>query len=398
MTTSSRRSRAVALGKIAETPDAWLTAFQRGRCSRAEAVTAMRRLATAERLNSWLAALDAAQATTSTSAPADAVGETDAEQGNEEQRPTPEQIVLGDLTASDLMRLIEIARRPRSRSPDRTRRMSASPPLVQEPPAAQDPTLVPPVADTDWLNLPPPETAAAPGPDSVLRTNRLAAYHTKHIADALYKFELLPKRPAVNDSAIREAILRNRYVDLPSLLPHGRAGIQDFSDWAQAWTLYREAVLRIFPWRAAELDIYHAYQQSWYVQSRGSRGITPASLAAWLDFDILCREQIASQNTYGLHDVHSFSALERQLQLELCRTEQPAPPPTSQGQSTQPPRSAPKRALLDEPCIRWNENRCFHPRGCNRLHVCSRCKSKEHRLPACPKQAEPKTEGKPSAQ
>lgn len=213
--------------------------------------------------------------------------------------------------------------------------------------------------------------------------------------NTLREFVLRSNAPLPVD--VREAIIRNEYVDFGKVLafnpattytqPLGDASLQlvveapspskpvtTFTDWLDIFTKVVRYTLTAYPMRADEFAAY----SEWFRQ-RATR--TPALLSRYLEYDAHYRKHLGM---FGYPDSLFGASTHFDLLNEVVYH-----PDTSSSSSASgsPSRSLKRSTVSSDPreeyCRRWNSG--TEHENCQRLHRCSRCNSAEHTVRSCKK-------------
>lgn len=195
---------------------------------------------------------------------------------------------------------------------------------------------------------------------------------------------------------VREAIIRNEYVDFGKVLafnpsttytqPLGDASLQlvieapspsrpvtTFHDWLDVFTKVARYSLTAYPMRAEEFASY----SEWF-RIRATR--TPALLSRYLEYDSHYRRHLGM---FGYPDSLFGAATHFDLLNEVVYHPDTSHASSSSSSSRPNKRSSPSSDPRDEICRRWNSGHDHD--NCQRLHVCSRCNSAEHDVRSCKK-------------
>lgn len=268
-------------------------------------------------------------------------------------------------------------------------------PLASAPPLPDD------TEDEDFVAA----LLAAPAVDSQLGV--LSTPLGRQISSRARAFRLL-KKSVLREFAersnaplpmdVREAILRNEYVDLGKVLAYNPAttysqplGLGDnpllvmeapspsrpvtsFTDWLDVFSKVVQYTLTAYPFRRDEFNAY----SEWF-RLRATR--TPNLLSRYLDFDANYRRHLGM---LGYPDTLLEAHAQYDLLQEFVHNPQVTKSSSSHSSTTSTKRPSPE---VDY-CRRWNSNYEHDASGClaiDRVHRCSRCDSADHRVVDCKK-------------
>lgn len=198
---------------------------------------------------------------------------------------------------------------------------------------------------------------------------------------------------------VREAIIRNEYIDFGKVLaynpattytqPLGDASLQlvieapspsrpvkSFTDWLDVFTKVVRYTLTAYPFRSDEFAAY-----SEWMRIRATR--TPSLLSRYLEYDSNYRRHMGM---LGYPDSLYGAPTHFDLLNEVVYHPDTSTSSSSVGTSSGPKsnkRSSSSVDPRDEYCRRWNSG--TEHEGCHRIHRCSRCDSGEHDVRSCKK-------------
>ena len=154
--------------------------------------------------------------------------------------------------------------------------------------------------------------------------------------------------------------------------------VKNGGDWTIAWNRTVRATIFAFPHRAHELSSYGEYVVNLFSVTH------PSIHSRVVAFDKAVRKRIGSVRNLELTDFEKFADLKiahmDSIGVSVVST-------SSKDKGDQKARRG-KNWKKDEPCNKWNDNKCNQAEeDCRRLHVCNNCGKGGHRGKECRKAA-----------